>query len=97
LKIGQENNLYYIHHLETSQLELMRHGMMHIVNCKMTFLISNLFVITKCHIQIYRKKEGSIDFKRLINSWNDNIDNEINDFDHVISITKKINIEQYIF
>ncbi len=46
------------------------------------------------------EKDGSIDSKskasHSINIWNDNIDNEINDLHHVISITNKINIERYI-
>ncbi len=42
-------------------------------------------------------KDGSINSKskasHLINIWNDNLNNEINDLHHVISITNKINIK----
>jgi hypothetical protein len=44
-----------------------------------------------------KEKDGSIDSKskasHLINIWNDNIDKDINDLHHVISITNKINIK----
>jgi hypothetical protein len=101
LKIGQENNFYYIHCLETKKihnLEPMSHGMMHIVNYMVEFKKLNLYSITKCYIQI-QKKVDSIDSKSKklhpTNIWNDNTSYKINDSCCVIPITNIINIKQY--
>jgi len=59
----------------------------------------NLFLTTKSYIQIQKKKNDSIYSKskplHLVNIWNDNIDNEVNDSHLAIPITNTINFEHY--
>jgi len=63
------------------------------------FFLLNLFLTTKCCIQIQKKKNDSIDSKskplHLVNIWNDNINNEVNDSHLAIPITNTINFEHY--
>ncbi len=65
----------------------------------MKFLRLNLFSTIKCHIQILKKMDDSIESKSKplysINIWIDNIDNEIIDPRPIILITNTINIEHY--
>jgi hypothetical protein len=66
----------------------------------MKFLRLNPFSTTKCHIQIQKKKDDSIDSKSKplcsTNIWTTDIDNEVNNPRHTIPIKKiKINIEHY--
>jgi hypothetical protein len=71
--------------------------MMHIVNNLMKFLRLNLFLTTKCHIQILKKMDDSINSKskslHSTNIWIDN--NEVNDPHPTNLITNTINIEHY--
>ncbi len=101
MKIGQENNFYYIHCLEILKihnLEPMSHGMMHIVNYMVEFF-NLIYIQLQNAISKYQKNKNSIDSKSKklhpTNIWNDNTSYKINDSHCVIPITNTINIKQY--
>ncbi len=101
MRIGQENNFYYIHHLNFRNLQLGANVTWHDAYCPQHDEISKMKFIFYYQMPYRNTKEinDSIYSKskplHLVNIWNDDINNKVNDSCHVIPIINIINIEHY--